>query len=117
MHEPPYWPLTLIRSGHRGGGAVFCLPGAGASVTAFAEFAAWIEPSLAVYGMQPRGIDGVHPPHPSAKAAADAYLPVILKTQRNGPVHLIGHSFGGWIAFEIATRLHRASCEVGSLTV
>jgi arthrofactin-type cyclic lipopeptide synthetase C len=34
-----------------------------------------------------------------------------------GPVHLVGHSFGGWVALEMALRLQAAGREVASLTV
>ncbi|WP_346771460.1 alpha/beta fold hydrolase [Caballeronia mineralivorans] len=37
--------------------------------------------------------------------------------QRDGPVHLIGHSFGGWIAFEMASRLRARGRTVASLTL
>jgi thioesterase domain-containing protein len=37
--------------------------------------------------------------------------------RRGEPVHLVGHSFGGWIAFEMALQLTAANVAVRSLTI
>lgn len=79
--------------------------------------AGFVDPANPVYGLQPRGLDGEHEPHPSANAAADDYVPAIGAARPGGPIHLLGHSFGGWIAFEIATRLRRAGREILSVTL
>ena len=34
-----------------------------------------------------------------------------------GPVHLLGDGFGGWVALELALALREAGCPVASLTV
>ena len=34
-----------------------------------------------------------------------------------GLIHLHGHSYGGWVAFEMALRLQEAGRDVGSLTI
>src|SRR5262249_37793106 len=50
-------------------------------------------------------------------AMADCYLRALLTLHPFEPVHLLGHSFGGWIAFEMATRLRAAGRTVESLTM
>ncbi|NWE73386.1 alpha/beta fold hydrolase, partial [Pseudomonas gingeri] len=44
-------------------------------------------------------------------------LQAIEQSHSHGPLHLIGHSFGGWVAFEMAVCLQAAGREVASLTL
>ncbi|HLL48139.1 MAG TPA: alpha/beta fold hydrolase, partial [Longimicrobiaceae bacterium] len=53
----------------------------------------------------------------TVEAAAGCYLRALREAHPAGPVHLLGHSFGGWVAFEMALRLHRAGRPVASLTL
>lgn len=96
--------------------ALVCLPGAGASVTAFIDFIGALGARWPVYGLQPRGVDGLEQPHDSVEAAA---LDGFAAIGRLGdvPVHLFGHSHGGRVAFEIALRLQQQGKPVRSLTL
>jgi thioesterase domain-containing protein len=96
---------------------VYCIPGAGASVVGLAELAACLEPGCPVYGLEPRGMDAASVPHTTVAAAADYYLARIEETTGAGPIHLVGHSFGGWVALEMALRLLSAGRPVASLGV
>jgi thioesterase domain-containing protein len=84
---------------------VFCVPGAGASVTSFLPLAAALGSATPVYGLQARGLDGRGEPFGDVQEAAQTYLPLLKRVAPHGPRRLIGHSFGGWIAFEMARRL------------
>uniref|UniRef100_UPI000617CA5D thioesterase domain-containing protein n=1 Tax=Chromobacterium vaccinii TaxID=1108595 RepID=UPI000617CA5D len=119
-HEDPnaaYHPLMTIQKGRAGQTPVFCLPGAGDSVTRFVELAGSLGDEWPVYGLQPRGVDGLQLPHSSVEAAAAVYLTMLETIQPRGPVHLIGHSFGGWLAFELALRLSEQGRPPASLTL
>ncbi|HYH81147.1 MAG TPA: amino acid adenylation domain-containing protein, partial [Longimicrobium sp.] len=115
--EDEHSPVVTLRFGSGGGPLLFCAPGAGASVTSFNDLAGAVDPTWAVQGLQPRGLDGELLPHSSVEAAAESCLRAVQALQPTGPVHLLGHSFGGWIVFEMAHRLRRAGREVGSLTI
>jgi arthrofactin-type cyclic lipopeptide synthetase C len=67
--------------------------------------------------MQPRGLDGAHVPHATVTAAAREYIHHTSQKYPHGPVHLIGHSFGGWVAFEMAQQLRASGRGVSSLTI
>ncbi|HYW08704.1 MAG TPA: alpha/beta fold hydrolase, partial [Longimicrobium sp.] len=112
-----YSPLVTLRFGRGGAAPLFCVPGAGASVGSFADLMEHVDPSWPIHGLQPRGLDGDGVPHTSVRAAAGAWLRRVAEVQPTGPVHLLGHSFGGWIVFEMAQRLRRAGRVVGSLTI
>jgi thioesterase domain-containing protein len=115
--EAAYWPEVAIQTGRRGAVPVFCVPGAGDNTIGFTSLATALDPDLPFHGLQPRGLDGCLVPHSTVEAAAGAYLRAVHKASPRGPVHLIGHSFGGWIAFEMARRLHSSGQPVASLTI
>ncbi|WP_440974850.1 non-ribosomal peptide synthase/polyketide synthase [Pseudomonas koreensis] len=113
----PYQPLLTIQTGHAGHAPIFCVPGAGDSVTGFIHLTEAIGPEWPIIGLQPRGLDGVSVPHSAVEAAATCYLQAIEQIYPQGPVHLIGHSFGGWVAHAMAAQLQAAGREVASLTL
>ena len=110
-------PLLRIQSGRAGYAPVFCVPGAGDSVTGFVGLSEALGRDWPLYGLQPRGLDGEAVPHSQVEAAAQCYLAALEQECPEGPVHLVGHSFGGWVALEMALRLQAMGREVGSLTV
>lgn len=119
--ELDYNPHIVIQTGRpiaqQGHGRLFCIPGAGDSITGFTSLAGALGPQWTVHGLQPRGVDGLLVPHATVEAAAAMYLDAIESAQRDGPVHLLGHSFGGWIAFQLACQLQAANRPPASLTL
>jgi arthrofactin-type cyclic lipopeptide synthetase C len=110
-------PAVTLQGGAAGAVPLFCVPGAGSGVTTFVDLMLALDTSVPVYGLQPRGTDGEAPPHATVQAAAEHYLRALREACPAGPVHLLGHSFGGWVAFEMALRLHEAGRPVASLTL
>ncbi|SFP36146.1 non-ribosomal peptide synthetase [Pseudomonas sp. NFPP28] len=115
--QAPHLPLLRIQSGRTGYAPVFCVPGAGDSVTGFVGLGEALGRDWPLFGLQPRGLDGEAVPHSQVEAAAACYLMALEQECPHGPVHLVGHSFGGWVALEMALRLQAAGREVASLTV
>jgi arthrofactin-type cyclic lipopeptide synthetase C len=112
-----YQPLLTIQGGRADRAPIFCVPGAGDSVTGFIGLTDAFGPDWPIHGLQHRGLDGNTEPFSLVETAAQAYLDAIDKVQPEGPVHLLGHSFGGWIVFEMAARLHARGRKVASLTL
>ncbi|AIS28792.1 thioesterase domain protein [Burkholderia mallei NCTC 10247] len=97
--------LIVIQAGGAEQAPVFCIPGAGGSVASFVALASMLRADIPVYGLQPRGLDGLGPPDRSVEAAARRYARAILDATPPGPPRIVGHSFGGWIALETARLL------------
>ncbi len=117
VQQGVYQPLLRIQSGRAGYAPVFCVPGAGDSVTGFVGLSEALGRDWPLFGLQPRGLDGEAVPHSQVEAAAACYLTALAQECPRGPVHLVGHSFGGWVALEMAVRLQAMGREVASLTV
>jgi nonribosomal peptide synthetase DhbF len=96
---------------------IFCIhPGTGLA-WAYQSFAAHLPPEYPIYALQARGIDGSSSlPHTLAQMAAD-YIRVIREVQKIGPYRLLGWSFGGAVAHEMAVQLQEVGEEVSLLAV
>ncbi|AOM39863.1 thioesterase domain-containing protein [Xenorhabdus hominickii] len=57
-----------------------------------------------------------HPPS-SFEALAICHIQAIRRIQPHGPYRLLGHSFDGWIAFEIALQLQAEGESVSTLVL
>lgn len=108
--------IVPLRPGLRAYPILLCVPGAGASMVDYLPLAEALSYPGDIYGLQPRGLDGEAPPWNSVEAMAAHFLTSIRGALR-GPVHLLGHSFGGWVAHEIAIRMQGEGWDVRSLTM
>lgn len=103
--EQRYAPAILLQMGNAAIKPLFCVPGAGAGITSFYALSHALDPRLPIYGMQPRGLDGELVPHIDVASAALAYIKALRDISPHGPYRLLGHSFGGWVVFEMALQL------------
>lgn len=108
---------TPLQTGDRDTTPLFCIPGAGDTAARFVDLLSYLPPWQPVYGFEPRGLDCCDVPHSTVSAAAQKYLESVRDTCRTKELHLLGHSFGGLVAFEMALRLQVAGSTVTSLTV
>jgi thioesterase domain-containing protein/aryl carrier-like protein len=97
-------PLFCI---HPGGGLSWC----------YMPLARFVPADIPLYGLQPRGMDGKSPLFDSIPEMAAGYIEQIRKIQPTGPYHLLGFSFGGCGAHEIAVQLRAAGQEVAALVI
>ncbi len=110
----PLMPLQAVRSNEI---PLVCIPGAGASVTVFIDLVGQLGERWPTYGLQPRGIDPTEYPHESVEEAALYNLAALVELNELGPIHLLGHSHGGLVAFDMARRLQEQGLPVASLTL
>jgi amino acid adenylation domain-containing protein len=108
---------VTIRSGSAQARKVFCLPGAGANATSFLEFASRSHGDASFIGLEAPALLGRDGEPPTLQAAAGRYVAAIRSLQPEGPYHLIGHSFGGWVALEAARQLIAAGAAVAPVVL
>ncbi|MFF1319817.1 amino acid adenylation domain-containing protein [Streptomyces chartreusis] len=113
--EDAYAPLLTLR---REGGLppLFCLhPGLGLG-WAYAALLPHLAPGRPVYALQTPVLHGGQLP-PSLGELAERCLPLIRAVRPRGPYLLLGRSFGGPLAHELAVRLRAAGEEVALVAV
>lgn len=95
---------------------VFCLHPAGGLAWCYSGLAAHLPSTVALWGLQARGLSGGPTPSSLGEMSQD-YLDQILAAQSEGPYHLLGWSLGGMVAHEVAVRLRELGHEVGLLAL
>lgn len=107
--------LAMLRTGD-GRGRLFAFVGAGALALQFLPVARHLE-GWDVVAFQAHGLEQRGKPDWSVEAHARRALTEIRRIQPHGPYRLAGHSFGGLIAYEIATQLVAAGEQVDLLAL
>ncbi|MGW7823947.1 amino acid adenylation domain-containing protein [Streptomyces puniciscabiei] len=104
-------PLLTLRPGDRT--PVFCVHPALGLGWSFAALLPHLHPDRPVHALQSPALSEAADGLPASVAAlAEAYTERICALVPNGPYALLGRSFGGLVAHEIAVRLRRAGQEV-----
>ena len=99
------WPsLVEIQRGGREA-PLFCAHGLGGEIRGFLNLARHLSPKRPVYGLRSRGLDGKQEPRDRIEDMAAAYIEEMKSVQPAGPYSVIGVSFGGFVAYEIARQL------------
>jgi amino acid adenylation domain-containing protein/non-ribosomal peptide synthase protein (TIGR01720 family) len=106
-------PLVDL-NGSDAGPAIFCPPNGGGSIECYAQLAALLKPRASVFGFDESAAAAVPARIPDI---ASAYAAVMRARQPHGPYFLLGWSFGGLCALEIARDVIEAGEEVGMLCV
>jgi thioesterase domain-containing protein len=86
------------------GSPLFCLPGSGGNVYVFREMIAALPEGQPIYGIDMEWLCEAERDFTIEQLAA-FYLEAIRKIQKSGPYYFCGYSFGGLVAYELATRL------------
>lgn len=95
---------------------LFCIHAGGGHVLHYREMAEVLGDDQPVYGLSAPELDGAKELATVEQLAA-AYLRDIRGIQARGPYQICGLSFGGLVAFEIATQLAAAGDRVGVLAL
>ena len=117
--RPAFSPLVLLNTGLQPPDdrepTLFVVHGIGGNVMELARLGQNIEPRRRVFAIQARGLDGIEPAIGSVEEMADYYLAAVRVEQPHGPYLLVGYSFGGIVALEMARRVKSAGEDVGFL--
>jgi thioesterase domain-containing protein len=88
-------------------GATFC----------YMNLARYLPPNLPVFGFQASGLEPGEARAPSVGAMAETYVTAIRTVQPQGPYQLLGWSFGGLVAYEMAHQLEAMGEHVSLLAL
>ena len=100
-------PLVEIQAGdgQEEAPVLVCVHPVGGGVFGYAGLAQALSPKGRVLGLQASEHESDNPAPASAEALAANYLVALRAANIAGPIHLLGHSFGGLIAFFMAQQL------------
>jgi acyl-CoA synthetase (AMP-forming)/AMP-acid ligase II/thioesterase domain-containing protein/acyl carrier protein len=105
--------IVPIRTG-TGGFPLFLVHAVGGNAIGFGPLGDRLQ-GCDTYGIQAWGLHPRHFPHLSVEEMAAHYISEMQRIQKNGPYRVLGYSFGGVIAFEMACQLESAGEEVAFL--
>jgi thioesterase domain-containing protein/NAD(P)-dependent dehydrogenase (short-subunit alcohol dehydrogenase family)/acyl carrier protein len=94
---------------------LFVISGLGGNVIKFHSLAFYLGKNQPVYGLLPRGLDGKESFLSRVEEMARYYVSAIRAIQPEGPYHIVGYSFGGIVAFEVAQQIIAQGDRVGLL--
>jgi thioesterase domain-containing protein len=96
---------------------MFAIPGAGGNVLSLQPLSKTLAAQRPLYGLQAVGLDGRTSPLNSVEETARMNITAVKTLQPHGPYSLIGHSYGGVVAYEMARILLEEGDEIASLTL
>lgn len=96
---------------------LFCVAGILGSVFDFYGLARYLGKERPVYGLRSYGLMPGETPLTSMAEIADRQIQAIQAIQPQGPYQLVGHSFGGKVAFEMARQLQERGEQVSFLAI
>jgi amino acid adenylation domain-containing protein len=94
---------------------LFCVHPVGGNVLEYYPLSNYLDPEQPIYGLQSIGLDGEQEPLTQIGDMAAGYIRSIQTVQPNGPYFLVGYSFGGLVALEIASQLKSQGYQIGLL--
>jgi amino acid adenylation domain-containing protein len=107
--------VVPMRPGEPGTPALFLVPPTAGTPFAYLALARELDRRIPLYGLQALGYDAGEDPLTSVAEIARRYLDGVLAIAGDEPVRLLGWSFGGVAAFEMARQLEAAGGLVGHL--
>jgi len=108
--------LVPLNSGHYGQ-PIFIAAGGGGDVRNYGNLVAHMRIPYPIYGMQSTGIDDGNEPCEHIENIAQLHIDAVQQIQPHGPYFLIGYSFGGLVALEMAQRFLKKGAKVALLVM
>jgi thioesterase domain-containing protein/acyl carrier protein len=113
----PWSSLVPIQTGKDDHLPLFCIHPVGGNVMEYHTLANHLGQEQTVYGLQSQGLDGKAAPLTRVEAMAQHYIQELRTVQNQGPYFLVGYSFGGLVAYEMARQLVESGQTVGMLAL
>jgi thioesterase domain-containing protein len=113
--EAPSFEILVSIQAHGDAPPVFAIPGVGGNVLSLRPLGKALGDRQPLFALQAVGLDGKTPPLGSVEQTAQANIAALKVVQPAGPYGLIGHSYGGVVAYEMARILLEQGEEISSL--
>lgn len=97
-------PAVLLHPGEKDS-PLFCIHPIGGNLFDYRILSKKLDRQRPIYGLQPKGIDGRQQPIDRIEDMASYFIQAIQTIQPQGPYFIVGYSFGGLVAFDIARQL------------
>ena len=107
--------VVPLRENHGKRPPLFIVHGVGGNVVGFYSLAKRLDPDRPVYGIQAQALIPDREAVLRIQEMAAQYIEDMLVACPEGPYNLLGFSYGGLVAYEIAQQLHAAGRQVGFL--
>jgi thioesterase domain-containing protein len=108
---------TLVKIKEGGGPPLFCIAGGGGYAFNFLSLAQALDPRQPVYALHAHGLESRARADWTVAGHARRHLATIRRIQPTGPYLLLGFSFGGLVAYDIAQRLLADGADVAQLAI
>lgn len=108
--------LVAMQSSGKGE-PIYAMPGVGGSVLTLQAFALAFSGHNPFFGLQTVNVDNQVFAFDSIEEMAKANITSIKTHQPEGPYHILGYSFGGVVAYEVARELAAQGDKVATLTL
>ncbi|PCK33429.1 non-ribosomal peptide synthetase [Pseudoalteromonas piscicida] len=109
--------LVCLQEGELGFTPVVLIAGAGGWLMAFHALVSGLDNRIPVYGLQPEALAEESTTLTSASSTAEYYLSALIDAGLDDRVHIVGHSFGSFIAYHLALLLEQQGHIGNSVTV
>ncbi|ORY00193.1 hypothetical protein K493DRAFT_298977 [Basidiobolus meristosporus CBS 931.73] len=96
---------------------LFCVHAVSGLSWGYVGLSQHLDPDQPIYGLQARGLNNNAPLAESIEAMASDYIKQIRSIQPHGPYHLLGWSFGVYVAHSMATQLENQGEAVALLAM
>src|SRR5262249_31648217 len=110
-------PAAVTLQAEGAGAPLYLLPSMSGDLFSWRELMAAVGPRRPLNGLQYGGSGNGNQLPRNLPEIAAAYVAALLRLQPEGPYHLIGYSFGGMLAYEMARQLHKAGHRVGIVAI
>jgi len=114
---PPRQESLTVQLREGSGRPLFILPGIGGCPEELIHLASHLNAGRPIYSFRSPGQDGMSELIDGIELLAMHYLEMLRSVQPKGPYQVLGYSFGGTIAFEMALQLHAVGERVDYLAI
>ncbi|MCR6480882.1 amino acid adenylation domain-containing protein [Variovorax sp. ZS18.2.2] len=114
--DPHYEPLVTLKQGE-GVPPLYCVHPVGGTAFRYKALADRLPVDVPVFGIQASGLEAGETLASSVEAMASRYKSAIRAVQPHGPYRVLGWSFGGLVAYELAAQLESEGEEISLLAL